>query len=146
MRNKYLLVDKAILPDYYEKVIEARALLSSGKVKDVSDAVKVVGISRSTYYKYKDYVFAINSDAECRKAVLSFTLSHKAGLLGEVLGKLSEIGANILTITQNMPINSRAHVVVSLDISCIDVAHPEELISILNGIDGVTGTKLISIE
>ena len=146
MRNKYLLVDKAILPDYYEKVIEARALISSGKVNDVSEAVKIVGISRSTYYKYKDYVFAINSDAECRKAVLSFTLSHKAGLLGEVLGKLSEIGANILTITQNMPINSRAHVVVSLDISGIDVAHPEELISILNGIDGVTGTKLISIE
>ena len=146
MRNKYLLVDKAILPDYYEKVIEARALISSGKVNDVSEAVKIVGISRSTYYKYKDYVFAINSDAECRKAVLSLTLSHKAGLLGEVLGKLSEIGANILTITQNMPINSRAHVVVSLDISGIDVAHPEELISILNGIDGVTGTKLISIE
>ena len=146
MRNKYLLVDKAILPDYYEKVIEARALISSGKVNDVSEAVKVVGISRSTYYKYKDYVFAINSDTECRKAVMSFTLSHKAGLLGEVLGKLSEIGANILTITQNMPINSRAHVVVSLDISCIDVAHPEELISILNGIDGVTGTKLVSIE
>ena len=146
MRNKYLLVDKAILPDYYEKVIEARSLISSGKVNDVSEAVKIVGISRSTYYKYKDYVFAINSDAECRKAVLSFTLSHKAGLLGEVLGKLSEIGANILTITQNMPINSRAHVVVSLDISGIDVAHPEELISILNGIDGVTGTKLISIE
>ena len=146
MRNKYLLVDKAILPDYYEKVIEARSLLSSGMVNDVSEAVKVVGISRSTYYKYKDYVFAINSDTECRKAVLSFTLSHKAGLLGEVLNKLSEIGANILTITQNMPINSRAHVVISLDISCIDVTHPEELISILNGIDGVTGTKLISIE
>jgi len=146
MRSKYLLVDKSILPDYYEKVIEARTLISSGKVSDVSEAVKIVGISRSTYYKYKDYVFPTNTDTECRKAVLSFTLSHKAGLLGEVLGKLSEIGANILTITQNMPINSRAHVVASLDISCIAVAHPEELISILNGIDGVTGTKLISIE
>ena len=146
MRSKYLLVDKTILPDYYEKVIEARSLLSSGKISDVSEAVKVVGISRSTYYKYKDYVFPLSEDTGCRKAVISFTLSHKAGILGEVLGKLSELGANILTITQNMPINSRAHVVVSLDISCIEVAHPEELISILNGVDGVTGTKLISIE
>ena len=146
MHSKYLLVDKSILPEYYEKVIEARSLLSSGKINDVSEAVKVVGISRSTYYKYKDYVFALNEDTGCRKAVISFTLSHKAGILGEVIGKLSELGANILTITQNMPINARAHVVVSLDISCLEVNRPEELISILNSVDGVTGTKLISIE
>lgn len=146
MRSKYLLVDKSILPDYYEKVIEARTLLSSGKVNDVSEAVRIVGISRSTYYKYKDYIFPLNTDTECRKAVISFTLSHKAGILVEVLGKLSDVGANIITITQNVPINSRAHVVVSLDISCLRVAHPEELISILNSIDGVSGTKLISIE
>ena len=146
MHSKYLLVDKSILPEYYEKVIEARSLLSSGKINDVSEAVKVVGISRSTYYKYKDYVFALNKDTDCRRAVISFTLSHKTGILVEVLGKLSELGANILTITQNMPINSRAHVVVSLDISCLEVAHIEELISILNGIEGVSGTKMISIE
>lgn len=44
MYQNFLLVDKSILPDYYEKVIEARALLSSGKIKDVSEAVKQVGI------------------------------------------------------------------------------------------------------
>ncbi|MBQ8163515.1 MAG: ACT domain-containing protein [Clostridia bacterium] len=143
--KKYLLVDKCILPDYYEKVIEARALLSSGKVKDVSEAAKSVGISRSTYYKYKDYVFALNSDTECRKAIISLTLSHKAGILSEVLSVLSENGANILTITQNLPINSRAHVVVSLDISELnmDIDH---LISALNDIKGVSGAKLVSIE
>ncbi|MBO5212706.1 MAG: ACT domain-containing protein [Clostridia bacterium] len=143
--KKFLLVDKCILPDYYEKVIEARALLSSGKVKDVSEAVKSVGISRSTYYKYKDYVFALNSDTECRKAIISLTLSHKAGILSEVLGVLSENGANILTITQNLPINSRAHVVISLDISelVLDINH---LIEALNSVKGVSGTKLVSIE
>ncbi len=143
--KKFLLVDKCILPDYYEKVIEARALLSSGKVKDVSEAVKSVGISRSTYYKYKDYVFALNSDTECRKAIISLTLSHKAGILSEVLGVLSENGANILTITQNLPINSRAHVVISLDISelVLDINH---LIEALNSVKGVSGAKLVSIE
>ena len=100
MLSKYLLVDKSILPSYYEKVIEAKALLSSGNVKDVSEAVKMVGISRSTYYKYKDYVFPISSDTGTRKAVVSMSLSHKAGLLGEVLGELSTQGANILTINQ----------------------------------------------
>ena len=74
INSKYLLVDKAILPGYYEKVIEARSLLASGKAKDVSEAAKMVGISRSTFYKYKDYVFATNSDVEIRKAIISFTL------------------------------------------------------------------------
>ena len=82
MEHKYLLVDKSILPDYYEKVIEARAILASGKVKDVSEAVKTVGISRSTYYKYKDYIFALNSDTTCHKAILSFTLSHRGRRCG----------------------------------------------------------------
>ena len=88
--GKYLLVDKTILPPCYEKVVEARALISSGQVKDISEAVKRTGISRSTYYKYKDYVFALNTDTECRKAVITFTLSHKTGMLGEVLKKLSD--------------------------------------------------------
>ena len=145
MGNKYLLVDKSILPDYYEKVIEARAILASGKTKDVSEAVKMVGISRSTYYKYKDYVFAINFDTQCHKAIISFTLSHKAGVLGDVLKVISEHSANILTITQNLPINSRAHVVVTLDIThlTIDV---NDLVSSINSVDGATGTKLVSIE
>ena len=145
MNSKYLLVDKCILPSYYDKVIEARTLLSSGKIKDVSEAVKEVGISRSTYYKYKDYIFTTNSDTDGRKAVISFTLSHKPGILSEVLTKLSEDGANILTITQNLPINSKAHVVMSLDISSLK-CDIETLVKEINAIDKVSGTKLISRE
>lgn len=145
MQSKYLLVDKTILPDCYEKVIEARNLVTSGRVKDVSEAVKAVGISRSTYYKYKDYVFVTNTDTECRKAVISFSLSHKAGVLGEVLGVLSRLQANILTITQNMPVNSRAHVVLSMDISHMTCDIDTTIIT-LNRMDGVSNTKLIAIE
>ena len=145
MNSKYLLVDKRILPAYYDKVIEARTLLSSGKIKDVSEAAKAVGISRSTYYKYKDYIFSTNVDTDGRKAIISFSLSHKPGILSEVIGKLSSCGANILTITQNLPINSRAHVVVTLDVSCLSV-EIEALVREINAIDKVSGTKLISIE
>ena len=145
MNSKYLLVDKKILPSYYEKVIEARTLLSSGKIKDVSEAARAVGISRSTYYKYKDFIFTTNSATEGRKAVISFTLSHKPGILSEVLGKLSDDGANILTITQNLPINSKAHVVLSLDVSSLKT-EIDVLIKEINAIDKVRGTKLISIE
>lgn len=145
MISKYLLVDKEILPSYYEKVIEAKSLISSGKAKDVSEASKMVGISRSTYYKYKDYVFAPNSDTECRKAVISFTLYHKSGILGDVLKTLSEKGANILTITQNLPVNKRAHVVVSVDASAV-VGDINTIIDALKLIDGVSHVKLVAIE
>ncbi len=145
INSKYLLVDKRILPSYYEKVIEARTLLTSGKIKDVSEAVRLVGISRSTYYKYKDYVFTANYDTDGRRAVISFTLSHKPGLLSEVLSLLSELGANILTITQNLPINSKAHVVMSLDVSNLS-CDVDTLIKNINAIDKVSGTKLVSIE
>ena len=145
INSKYLLVDKQILPSYYEKVIEARSLLTSGKCKDVSEATKAVGISRSTYYKYKDYLFTTNTDVDGRKAIISFTLAHKPGVLSEVLRALSEKGANILTITQNLPVNSKAHVVLTLDVSELkEEINP--LLKEINSISGVSGTKLIAIE
>ena len=145
INSKYLLVDKQILPSYYEKVIEARSLLTSGKCKDVSEAAKSVGISRSTYYKYKDYIFTTNSDIDGRKAIISFTLAHKPGILSEVLRVLSENGANILTITQNLPVNSKAHVVLTLDVSKLK-QEVSPLLKEINSIDGVSGTKLITVE
>ena len=80
MLSNYLIVHKSILPDYYEKVLEARRLMTSGKVKEVSQAVKQVGISRSTYYKYKDYLFEPSEIAGGRKAVLSMLLDHTPGV------------------------------------------------------------------
>ena len=64
MQSNYLIVDRRILPDYYEKVVQARDMLREGRVKEVSEAVKLVGISRSTYYKYKDYIFAPSNETE----------------------------------------------------------------------------------
>ena len=75
MLKDYLIVHKNILPEYYEKVLEARRLLESGKARDVSQAVKEVGISRSTYYKYKEYILEPSEMAGGRKAVLSMLLA-----------------------------------------------------------------------
>ncbi|MBO5380266.1 MAG: ACT domain-containing protein [Clostridia bacterium] len=145
MKSRFLLVDKEILPECYLKVMEAKELLLSGKAKDITEASKIIGIARSTYYKYKDYVFMPNSDTECRKAVISFTLYHKSGILSEVLNFISEKGANILTITQNLPVNKRANVVLSLDVSQLST----DISAILDELgtkEGVTGTKLLAIE
>lgn len=145
MVKNYLIVNKKILPDIYEKVIEARNLINNEKVKGVSEAVKIVGISRSTYYKYKDYVFSPADNSIGRKAVISMMLKHEKGVLSIVLNYLSEKHANILTINQSIPINGKASVNISLDISDIS-ASIEELVAEMKKIDGVSSVKLLSVE
>lgn len=145
MLDNYLIVHKNILPDYYEKVLEARRLLDSGKVREVSQAAKLAGISRSTYYKYKDYIFEPSDMAEGRKAVLSFMLEHEAGVLSELLARISAAGANVLTITQSLPIHNMASVTVSVDISSM----PGPLSALLSDIEasaGVEKARLIAVE
>ena len=145
MLKKYLIVSKKILPDVYEKVIEARNLINNGNVKGISEAVKKVGISRSTYYKYKDYVFSPSENSIGRKAVVTMMLRHEKGVLSNVLNYLSSVNANILTINQSIPINGKASVSVSLDISDITQSIDDIIIEIKQ-IKGVSGIKLISIE
>ncbi|MDY3845460.1 MAG: ACT domain-containing protein [Eubacteriales bacterium] len=145
MQSNYLIVNKCILPSYYEKVIEARAMLESGAAKDVSTAARACGISRSTYYKYKDYVFSPSEDSVCKKVIISFSLSHEAGRLGEVLGTMSKYNENILTITQNLPIGGQAHVVLSFDSANMSISS-DELISIIEKIPGTGYVKLVAIE
>lgn len=146
MQNNYLIVDKRILPDYYEKVVEARTMLRDGAVKEVSEAVRIVGISRSTYYKYKDYIFSPGTDdTACKKAVLSLMLGHEKGVLCEVLNELSALGGNILTITQSLPIQGRASVVISLDMSHMNI-EVQELLDRLGKLRQVSSIKLLAIE
>ncbi|MBP1927400.1 chorismate mutase [Sedimentibacter acidaminivorans] len=145
MLKKYLIVSKKILPDVYEKVIEARNLINDGNVKGISEAVKKVGISRSTYYKYKDYVFSPSENSIGRKAVITMMLRHEKGVLSNVLNQISSVKANILTINQSIPINGKASVSVSLDISDIEQSIDDVILD-MKKIKGVSTVKLISIE
>ena len=145
MADKYLIVNEKILPDFYEKVIEARNLLNSGTVKNVSEAVKQVGISRSTYYKFKDYVFLPTENSVGKKAVISLMLMHRRGVLSDVLNIVNSQRANVLTINQSIPINGQASVMISLDISELD-GTIDMLIALLQGTRGVASAKLIAFD
>ncbi|WP_312702435.1 ACT domain-containing protein [Sedimentibacter sp.] len=145
MLKKYLIVSKKILPDVYDKVIEARNLINSGSVKGISEAVKMVGISRSTYYKYKDYVFSPDENSIGRKAVISMMLRHEKGILSSVLNYMSQEKVNILTINQSIPINGKASVNLSLDIS--DIGKPiDDIVTELKKLKGASSVKLLSVE
>ena len=143
--NKFYIVDAAIMPDVLDKVIEARGMLESGMVRQVSEAVKRVGISRGTDYKYKDYVFPATQGREERKAVISLMLHHKKGILSETLNCLSEVNANILTINQNIPIHDWASVVISFDFSEMQISL-DELMGTLRTVKGLTNVQLIAVE
>ena len=145
MNGKFLVVNKSILPDYYEKVIEARNLLIEGKVQNVNEAIKIVGISRSTYYKYKDFIFLPSDSNIGKKALISLMLEHKKGALSEVLNFLSSVNCNIITINQNIPINNIASVIISFDIS-EDTLPPEEIVLMLKKNKFVKSSKLLAFE
>ena len=145
MLDNYLIIHKSILPDYYDKVLEVRRLLESGTVREVSQAVKQVGISRSTYYKYKDYVLSPSDVTIGRKAVLSMVLSHEKGALSRILNLLASFSANILTLTQALPINEQASVTISLDIAELGVPI-RELIGVIENTGVAENVKLEAVE
>ena len=145
MLDNYLIIHKSILPDYYDKVLEVRHLLESGAVREVSQAVKQVGISRSTYYKYKDYILEPSEMAHGRKAVLSVMLSHEPGVLSSVLSHISDQGGSVLTITQSLPIHGKASIMLSIDLSQLSRGI-DDMVDGLSGIDGVEQVRLLALE
>ena len=145
MLNEYLIVEKTALPDYFIKVVEARRLLESGVYTQVIDAVQAVGISRSTYYKYKDFIFEPSDMSGSRRAVISVMLSHEPGVLSALLRHISDAGASVLTITQSLPINNMASVTISLDVNAMP-GSVEELISTISTSPGIDNPRLLAME
>lgn len=112
-QDKLLLIHSKILPPIFAKVVDAKRLLETGKAKNTSEAVKRCNISRSAFYKYKDYVFPYNAS---NGSTLSFEaqLTDEAGVLSAMLKELYECGANVLTVNQSVPVNGRASVSVTV--------------------------------
>ena len=145
MDNQFLIVHRSALPDYFQKVVEAKALLASGRIRDVSAAAKAAGISRSTYYKYKDYVFEPSQMSEGRRAVLSMVLEHETGVLSGLLSRVSAMGASVLTITQSLPLRQKAGVTLSLDVGSMP-GTTTELLQALEAAPGVSQVRLVAVE
>ncbi len=139
MSKGMLLVSTDVLPEVYSKVIEAKRMLSSGEVKTASEALKMCGISRSAYYKYKDSVFEYTHPLG-KIVSLQATLRDRAGVLSCFLQKLYNEGANILTVNQGLPISGTAYVSVSMRMpdDNFDIA---ELVRSLGELDGVVSVK-----
>jgi len=120
MSGDYLVIDKRVLPDVYEKVLFAKKLLKDGKVKEITEAVKIAGISRSVYYKYKDFVFDFSETSEGRKVTYNIILKNEKGVLSNISNYIAEQGGDILTINQGIPLNGYANLSITIDLSTVD--------------------------
>ncbi|WP_317314179.1 ACT domain-containing protein [Holdemanella biformis] len=143
--SKYYVVSGDILPDVLEEVMQARILLQSGKAKRISEAVKMVGISRGTYYKYKDAVFSFNAEQSNRKAIISMILRNEKGTLSKVLSLVSVKQVNVLAINQTIPINGIANVALTLDISDLEISI-QSLVSLIEAMPMVEKADLVAVE
>ena len=139
-KSSLVLVDSIVLPEVYLKVLETKKFLAEGECKEISDAVKKAGISRSAYYKYKDYVFPFNQMQGI--ITLFFIVSDIKGVLSSVLSTLADAGANVLTINQNIPVNSVAD--VSISIQNVTGTDLQELIDRLGALRGVKDVKVLA--
>jgi len=119
MNGSYMVIDKRVLPDVYEKVLFAKKLLKDGKVKEITEAVKIAEISRSVYYKYKDFVFDFAEASQGRKVTYNVILINDKGILSAISNYISEIGGDIITINQGIPLNGYANLSITIDISTL---------------------------
>ena len=113
---KYYVVTKKAVPDVLLRVVEAKRLLESEKVPTIQEAVDAVGISRSSFYKYKDDIFQFHDNTQGTILTLTFQMDDEPGALSEVLGTVAEYNANILTIHQSIPINGIASLTMSIEV------------------------------
>ena len=111
---KYFVVTKKAVPEVLLKVVEAKRYLESGRADTIQDAVDMAGISRSSFYKYKDDIFPFHDNSQGRTITLSMQIDDEPGLLSDVLKVIARFGANILTIHQSVPVNGVAALSLSV--------------------------------
>lgn len=137
----YYLVNSSILPPVYSKVIEAKNYLASGEAESASQAAKMAGISRSAYYKYKDAIFEYSADSNDETATINAKLKDNAGVLSALMSELYKAGANVLSVSQSVPVHSVADVSVTVRVTEMTVT-VQELLENVKKVNGVNSANL----
>lgn len=115
-KTSYFVLREKAVPEVLLKVVEAKRLLDSEKVESVQEAAEAVGISRSSFYKYKDDIFPYHENSKGKTITMVIQLDDEPGLLSVVLKTIAEYHANILTIHQSIPVNGIASLSISIDV------------------------------
>ena len=139
--NQYYVVRNKAVPDVLLKVVEAKRLLARARACSGQEAPDRAGISRSSFYKYKDDIFPFHDNARGRTITFVMQMDDVPGLLSAVLKIIAEYNGNILTINQTIPINGVASLTLSIDVLPIT----GDTSSMLEGIEQLEGIHYLKI-
>lgn len=139
----YFIVNSSVLPEVFTKVIDTKALLRTGRAKTINQAVKMAGISRSAYYKYKDYIYPFYETNKMKIVTITLLLEHIPGVLSKILDTIATAQGSILTINQNIPINGVAMLSISFETGKIN-KDVEKLLMDIEKIPGVNSLNIVS--
>ena len=145
MGTRYFVVKEQAVPEVLLKVVEAKKLLDTGRAHTINEAADRVGISRSSFYKYKDDIFQFHDNAQGTTITLTFQMEDEPGLLSDVLKIVAEFGANILTIHQSIPINGVASLSLSVQV-LPTTGNVSEMLEVMEGQKGVRNVKILAKE
>ena len=88
-------------------------MLQVGEAQTVGEAARLMNISRSAFYKYKDFVSPFQDMSRGHLVTFNLELLDRQGVLSSVLAIFAENGANILTINQSIPTSGVAPVTIT---------------------------------
>lgn len=115
-KSRYFVLTQKAVPEVLLKVVEVKRMLETERGLSVQEATERVGISRSSFYKYKDDIAPFHDQAKGKTVTFVLQMEDEPGLLSMVLSIVAEYSANILTIHQSIPINGVASLTMSLEV------------------------------
>ncbi len=141
MATEYYVIRKRAVPEVLLKVVQADRLLKSGAVSTVQEAVDRAGISRSSYYKFKNDIEEFHDSVAGTTVTLSLDINDETGILSDILKVIARSHANILTIHQSIPVSGVANVSISLQVEQ-DAVGLRQMINDLEELQGVRKLRI----
>ncbi len=140
--DRYYVLKERAVPEVLLKVVEVKRLLARDRNVSIKDAVAQAGISRSTYYRYKEDISPLRREMKGKTINFTVQLEDKPGLLSALLKAIANHQGNILTIHQSIPIHGIALLTFSVQILS-NMNNVEELFEEIQKQEGVCEVRLL---
>jgi chorismate mutase len=141
-KSVFYLVREEILPEAIKKTIKVKELLKLGEARTINEAVEKMELSRSAYYKYKDYVVPFYEASKEKIVTIAILLEHKPGALSKVLNTIAADRGSVLTINQGIPLQGVANATISIETADL-VIDLEALLDKLRMVEGVKRLEVL---
>lgn len=141
-KDKFYLVQEDILPEAIKKTIKVKGILKLGEAKTINEAVERMDLSRSAYYKYKDYVFPFYEIAQGKIVSITVSMSNDPGMLSSILRAIADSNGSILTINQDIPLQGIANVTIAFETKDLSTSL-EECLDNIRSIRGILKVEIL---